>query len=90
MKVLLSAAAAAFGMLPVFAGTCIVRGSTERPCASSVFAVVPEIEGRAMIAGWGPQEELPELEARAWWLRFADPLPTFRSDEPSGFMLYLR
>lgn len=88
-RLLLVTLAATGAMSAALASSCIIGGSTERPCTSSAFVVAPGVETRSSTAGWGKAEDLPEFESRIWSWGFADPLPMFSSDMP-GFMLFLR
>ena len=68
--------------------SCIISGSTERPCATVAYAEKGDLEGRAVTASYG--SPIDPLESRFKTHGFCEPLAEFRSDKRDSFVIFIR
>ena len=74
--------------LQTFGSSCIISGSTERPCATVAYAEKGDLEGRAVTASYG--SPIDPLESRFKTHGFCEPLAEFRSDKRDYFVIFIR
>jgi len=68
--------------------SCIISGSTDRPCASKCYAPDAAIELVASSVGFGLP--IDPFESRCQTRDFGAPLKRFRSNEPRGCAIIIR